>query len=313
MGRSDVRRVGGVLLATAAILLVAIVTAAPTSAQDEAVEDDARDQVVLTGRLRVLEGERVGTAVAFNGPVFIEGTVEETLVVFNGRVEVSGTVIEDVVVFNGRVVIRSGAEVGGDVVSRQPPVIEDGATVRGDVQRIWGRLDLENLGFAGRVVWWVGYSVSTLVLGLLLLLFAPALDGAVVDAFRGRTGSVIGWGAGVFFLVPIGAVVLLVTIVAIPLGLSLLLALALLYTLGYAVGALLVGRQLVKPPSSRFVAFLAGWAIVRLLALVPFAGGLVWLLAAMLGLGALAVAARRRAPAVPGARAIPPPPATATA
>jgi hypothetical protein len=38
---------------------------------------------------------------------------------------------DDVVVFNGRVLIRSGAEISGDVSSRQSPQIEDGATVRG--------------------------------------------------------------------------------------------------------------------------------------------------------------------------------------
>jgi hypothetical protein len=309
--RSQRRSFARVPLAAALGLLFAVAVASAASAQDEAVESDATDHVVLTGSLHVLGGESVATAVIFNGPATVEGTVEETLVVFNGRAEISGTVLEDVVVFNGRVVVRSGAEVGGDVVSREPPVIEDGAVVGGDVQRIWGRLDLENLGFAERVVWWIGYSVSTLVLGLLLLLFAPALDGALVSGFRGRVGAVIGWGAGVFFLVPVAAIVLLVTIVAIPLGLFVILALALLYTLGYVVGAHVVGRQLVRSPSSRFVAFLAGWAIVRLVALIPFLGGLVWFGAAILGLGALAVAARRRAPAVPVAGPIPPPPAPA--
>jgi len=42
--------------------------------------------------------------------------------------------------------------------------------------------------------------VSTLVLGLLLLLIAPALDGAIVRAFRQRTGASIGLGVAAFFL-----------------------------------------------------------------------------------------------------------------
>jgi hypothetical protein len=45
------------------------------------------------------------------------------------------------------------------------------------------------------------------------------------------------------------------------------------------------------------VALLAGWGILRLLALIPFVGGLVALAATIVGLGALAVAlwqARRR-------------------
>jgi hypothetical protein len=38
------------------------------------------------------------------------------------------------------------------------------------------------------------------------------------------------------------------------------------------------------------VAFLVGWAILRVVALIPILGGLVWFAAVVFGLGALAVA-----------------------
>jgi hypothetical protein len=82
-------------------------------------------------------------------------------------------------------------------------------------------------------------------------------------------GGSFGFGAAIFFLLPIAAVLLLVVVVTIPLGLFLLLALALLYTLGYVAGAHVLGRQLVKPPSSRFLAFLIGWMILRGIGLIP--------------------------------------------
>jgi cytoskeletal protein CcmA (bactofilin family) len=296
-------------LAAAAAVLTSLVLAPPAAAQDGATDRGDDEQVVLTGGLVVPEGETVGTVVVFNGPVVIEGTVTDAVVVFNGRTEISGTVEEDVVVFNGRVFIRSGAEVGGNVASRETPEIEEGATVRGNVESIANRVDWENLGFAGRVAWWIGYTVSTLILGLLLLLFAPRLDVAIADVVRSRMGAAFGLGAAAFFLVPIVAVILLVTIVGIPLGLFVLLALALLYTVGYVAGAHALGRLLVKMPRSRFLAFLAGLGILRLLALVPFLGGLVWLVASIFGLGALVVAARRSPVAVIETPAVPPPPA----
>jgi hypothetical protein len=59
------------------------------------------------------------------------------------------------------------------------------------------------------------------------------------------------------------------------------------------------------------VALLAGWGIMRVVALVPIAGALVWLAATIVGLGALAVAlwqARRpTAPAAPPAPGSPAP------
>jgi hypothetical protein len=76
------------------------------------------------------------------------------------------------------------------------------------------------------------------------------------------------------------------------LGLFLLFAPGLVYSIGYVVGALALGRLVVKEPTSRYLAFLAGWGALRVIALVPFLGGLAWLVATVLGLGTLWVAAR---------------------
>jgi hypothetical protein len=149
------------------------------------------------------------------------------------------------------------------------------------------------VGFASRIAWWIGYSVSTLLLGLALLALAPGLDRSIAAAVKDRLGATIGFGAGAFFLLPIAAVLLIVIVVAIPLGVFLLLAFALLYTAGYVAGAHVLGRRIMAPPKSRFAAFLVGWAILRAIALIPVLGGLTWFVASLIGLGALWVAARR--------------------
>ena len=104
-------------------------------------------------------------------------------------------------------------------MTQETPQVEEGATVRGDRTSVVTRFDVDMVGFAGRFVWWIGYSISILILGLLLLAFAPQLFPAVRDIVRDRLGSSIGWGFGLFFLLPIGSVILLVTVVGIPLGL----------------------------------------------------------------------------------------------
>lgn len=304
--RTTYRRFLGVAIAAA---LPWIVAAPSAFAQDESSAPAGDDQIVLTGALLVPEGATVGTAVIFNGDATIEGTVTQSVVVFNGEVEIAGTVGNDVVVFNGHVVVRSGAVVDGDIASRQRPVIEDGATVGGDLEGISGRLDLEWLESVGRIAWWVGYSVSTLILGLVVLLFAPGVDGPLAESFRRRMGASFGFGAAIFFLLPLAAVLLLVVVVAIPLGLFLLLALALLYTVGYVAGAHVLGRRVLRPQSSRFAAFLVGWGIVRGFALIPVAGTVVWVLAAIAGLGAIVVAARGSMPVATRPAGVPPVPA----
>ncbi|MGE5225929.1 MAG: hypothetical protein ACM3OO_03540 [Planctomycetaceae bacterium] len=282
--------------------------AAPASAQGDTT--DGRDQIVFNGRLDVPAGTTVGTAVIFHGPATVEGTVTGALVVFDGRVDISGTVDGDVVVFNGKATVRSGAHIGGNLVTTDSPTVEQGATIEGQQRGISGGWDTANLGLASRFAWWVGYSISTLVLGMVLLLFGPALDAAIVRALRRRTGGAIGFGALAFFLLPVVAVLLMVIVVALPLGLFLLLALAFLYTVGYVAAGIGVGRLIVKPPTSRYLSFLAGWGILRVIALVPVLGGTVWALAALFGLGLLWVAARssETAPAMADGSVPPPPP-----
>ena len=129
-----------------------------------------------------------------------------------------------------------------------------------------------------------------------------------------RTGAVVGWGLLVLIGLPILGVVALATIVGLPLGLGLLLALALIFWIGYVAGAFALGRRMVRTPRSRVGAFAAGWGVLRLIALVPFLGGLAWAAATVIGLGALATASRRAGtgegaiPAAPEAAQMPPPP-----
>ena len=298
-------------LTLAGVLLLSL--AGPAWAQDDGSSKDGADQVVLTGRLLVGSDRTVDTAVIFNGPATIEGTVQEDVFVLNGDTEVSGRVNGDVVVFNGDVTVRSGAEIGGDLVTQGTPTVEDGATIEGSLSSVATKFDYDVASFAGRFVWWLGYTVSVLILGLVLLAFAPRLDAAVVETIRARLGSSIGWGIGLFFLLPIAAVLLLVTVVGIPLGLFVLLGLGLIYTLGYTVATFGVGRFVMRD-SSRYVAFLVGLMILRAIALIPIAGGVLWLIASAWGLGLLAIAIRAgRDTRVVSAEPPPPMPVSVTA
>ena len=306
--RSTLVRFVLVLVAT---LVASGVFATPAGALNSNDELTDSDQIVMNGRLIVAEGDTVDTAVLFHGTATIDGTVTKSVVVFDGPTEISGHVQQDVFVFSGAVTVRSGAQIDGDLVTSETPTVESGATISGEQQRVSTRFDAGAVGVASRFAWWLGYSVSTLVLGLLLLLFAPRVDAAIVRAMRERTGASIGFGALVFFLLPVVAVFMLVIVVALPLGLFMLLALALLYTVGYVAGAHAIGRLVVKMPTSRFLAFLAGWGILRVIGLIPALGGLVWVLASIFGLGVLWVATRLAAAEPTEAHAIPPAPITA--
>jgi hypothetical protein len=211
--------------------------------------------------------------------------------VVNGMVRISGTVAGDVVAVAQRAVLAPGARVGRDLVyGDERPVVAARASVGGDVKRVNFEQIGDPLGVVGTLALWIAVSVSTLVVGLLLLWLGPRALEAALHAARTRLGPAIGWGLVLFFGLPIAAVIALVTLVGIPLGVGLLLALLPLYAVGYTTSAWLVGRRVVRPPRGRLLAFLAGLGILRLLALIPVLVGLVWFAATVLGLGALIVA-----------------------
>jgi hypothetical protein len=66
----------------------------------------------------------------------------------------------------------------------------------------------------------------------------------------------------------------------------------LLFCLGYVVSAAALGRLIVKEKSG-LIAFLAGFGILRAVAIIPGLGVLVWILASAYGVGVLAVASYR--------------------
>jgi hypothetical protein len=195
-----------------------------------------------------------------------------------------------VTVFNGRVELQRGANVTGDVVSQSAPVVASGATIGGTTTRLQTRTNWNGLGWVGRFGWWLAVSVSTLVIGLVLVWLLGRGADRVLEAGRTRIGLAIGLGLLVFFGLPILAGIALVTVVGIPLGLVVLAALLLIYALGYSASGWVLGRSILRRPGTWVVAFLTGWAILRVVALIPILGGLVWFAAVVFGLGALAVA-----------------------
>ncbi len=102
-----------------------------------------------------------------------------------------------------------------------------------------------------------------------------------------------------FFGLPLLALIALVTLVGIPFGIGLLLALLPLGALGYVTSGWLLGRRLHA--DGRVVAFLIGWGILRGVALIPVVGALAFLCAVVFGLGALTwTLLQARGAALPG-------------
>ena len=266
------------------VMVAALVGAAPAQAGD--------DQIVITGDVEVARGETVGDIVVIDGTVRIDGRVTGDVVAISAPVRINGPVEGDVVSIAERVFIGAGGRVSGDLsYGDKKPVITVPGAVGGKTEKLDFDEFISPFGtFLAWIALWLAVSVSTLLLGLALLWLAPRALEAALEVARTSTGAAIGIGLAVFFGLPAVAVLLMITILGLPLGIALLLALLPIYAIGYTTSAFLLGRAIVKPPRGRFVAFLAGWAILRVIALVPGLGALAWFGATVFGLGALTIA-----------------------
>jgi cytoskeletal protein CcmA (bactofilin family) len=252
----------------------------------------ATDHVVITGGVVVPPGETAGDVIVLDGTVRIAGHVTGDVVSVAGPVRVSGRVDGDLIAVSDRAFLGSAARVGGDLrYGDESPVLARGARVDGKVSNEDWDDSLNGWGWVSVLAWWVAVSVSTLLVGVLLVWLAPGALYAAERAVQERLGATVGWGVLIAIGVPVLAIVALVTLVGIPFGIALLLAAIPVLLVAYATAAWIVGRRVLRNRSaSLWAALFAGWGILRLLALIPIAGELVGLAATVVGLGALAVA-----------------------
>ena len=284
--------------------------------------ETAQDQIVLSGSANVPRGTTAGEVVVFHGRANVAGVVYGDVVVLDGPIVIGGLVSGSVVALNGPIRLTADAQVGGDVLGAEAVRIEPGATVKGTVRETVGFTLQGPLAALGILLGSVAIGVSTLVLLALLLLIAPRGAERVATAARTAPFASAGWGILFAVGLPVVAVAAMVTIVGLPLGLAVLLAMSLLFLIGYAWAVFAIGRLMVGEPRSRWLALLAGWAVAAAVGLVPFLNVAAWALGGMFGFGAMVVAVwraraprkvgRHRAGTIPREPDVAPTPATVT-
>lgn len=269
------------------------------------------DAVAGCGRFLLASGAHVGRdLLVAGGQLDLDGDVERNVLAGGGVLALAGRVGGDVQARAGRSRLLDGARVGGDFVytSERSVVRAPGATVGGKIeQRVpSGRSKPGLVGNAFRFVYgWERSLAGLLAIGLLLVLPFPAFARRVLDALGGSPGPSLGVGALLLVAIPLVAItagLLGLLIGGWWLGMSVMVLFGLSLALGIAVTGAFLGLRILQRPGQEVRlawALLAGLAILTLVTRVPILGFCVATIAAVFGLGALAIAARRaRAAAV---------------
>jgi hypothetical protein len=290
------------------IALVALVVAAlvllltPVQALAQEKTDDV--YVRVNGTVDLAAGESVDTLVAVNSEARVAGAVRDTLVIVNQTATVSGDVGRDAIVVNGTLRLESTANIGGDVVLINGELSQaEGAVVAGSVVERSGAAmgaEFSRVTAAVSFIAWLG---MTLLLVVVALGWA-AIGGRQLSEVAGLLGARPGLAAVaavIFWIaVPVVVFVAFVTVIGIPIGITLLLVVPILWGLGYVVtgtrlGFFLADLRRTTPDLDRpYLEAVLGVVILQLIGLIPIVGGIVVALAGLFGAGAIVVHAWRR-------------------
>lgn len=239
--------------------------------------------------------------VRFGGSVIVAAnqTVENASA-FGGSVTVlpNARVLDTAIAFGGDIILKSGARVDGDAYSFGGKIIQEPGAIIGGEKATFSDRHGMMYGSYGRQSFFAHYFFSAMfricaavvaaILGLIILQTNPTFLAELAEKLRQQPSLTALWGIGGIFAILFGTVFLAITLIGIPLIPLLSLSAVVTSLVGSLGVALFVGQRLdrnaMQPTSQQF---LIGLAILTVLALIPFLGGIVVFLINLFGLGAI--------------------------
>lgn len=275
------------------LLVASLVFGAGAGAQ---TPGDGDDDLIFraNGDVTVARDEVIEAVIVANGNARVEGSVTSTLWVISGDAIVEGSVGDDVIVIDGTLELTRGAEVENVTLIRGTLERADGAIVSGTITE---QNALMSLGWGAAVfsmVMWLGVTLALVVAAVVFAAVAGRHLAGAGEVVRHRFGASIVTALVLWIALPILAVMAFVTIVGIPLGVSVfLLVLPVLWIAGYLVVTTRVGDAVLgwagmgERPPRLVIAAAIGVVLFQVIGLIPGIGPLIVALSGVIGSGAL--------------------------
>lgn len=240
--------------------------------------------------------------IRFGGSVIVpENQVVENALAFGGNVTVSpnARVLDTAIAFGGDVILKKGVRVEGDAYSfggkivQEPSAIVVGerATFSDRHGMMYGSNRVRISFFAQyffNAIFRISAAVVAAILGLIILHSSPQFLPNLATKLRQHPSLTALWGIGAIVAIIFVSVFLAITLIGIPLIPLLSLTAIITSLVGSLAVALFVGQSLVSNRNwSLQQQFLVGLAVVTILTLIPFFGGLIVFLVNMFGLGVI--------------------------
>jgi len=263
-----------------------------------------KDDLVAAARsIRVSSDGTIGGDARFaSETIDMEGRINGNMRAAAARITITGKISGKADLLAQRIVIAPGATIDGDLIYRSDtkPEIAEGATIGGKIRRI--EIDKSNLSVIVFSILGIGmfimlsWAVAMLLLIIIVQLAFPSLLSAAAGQLQTNLWSNLGRGITGLLLTVALTGLLFASILAIPIGVAMLMGIAIVWLLGLVVVINYIGlliRRRKRAPVDTQVAGRIGWAVagaivLGIIALIPFVGGTVAGLALAAGFGAAA-------------------------
>jgi len=238
-----------------------------------------------------------GNVLAAAEDMRIDGKIAGTFRGAADKFTISGVIDRNVIIDANHVTVLKGAKIGGDLIYRSSVKadIEEGAIIGGSVKQlpvIPKKADTSQNRVTQEIIGWI----SLLIFSAAFAFFfpGPTIQGA--ETLKTQPWKNLLLGLAALIVGPILAILLFVTVVGCYIGGAVLFGYGLLIIAGALLGkiftGLLLGSYILRlisksSKTSLIISVLIGVALIKVIFLVPFLGGLVNFLIFIFATGAL--------------------------
>jgi hypothetical protein len=280
----------------ACALAVLLFMAAPALAEAPEVTTSDRVLVSINGDVALPAAEEAAFVLVIDGNATVDGKVNN-LVVIRGTATLTGAQVRSITLIDSTANLQAGTQVTNEVYQLNSTVNQaEGVTVANGVRSMGEFLAAFAvfLGFAA-IAFWIGTALWTLVAGLALAGLAARQVRTTEAIISHEPIKAVLIGLAMLIVPPLIMFGLAVTIVGLPVALSILLFVwPTLWFVGYLVASIWIGDWILRvagrPQAERpYLAALIGLLVTGIAGFIP----LVTAIVSLFGLGALTIAGWR--------------------
>ena len=284
-------------LAILTSVLALVATSQPSSSREPA-RGGEDVQIRINGPVTIARGDTAAAVLVISHDATIDGVLREGLGIINGTARVRGQVSGGVVVVNGHLDVESGAVIERDVMLYHSTITRaNGAVINGIVHNQTGF----SIGAGASWLIWLSFTLVVVMSGVLFAEVAPVTLTESAQLLVSHSGQAALTALVAVAAVPALAFVSFATVIGIPLGLVLILVvIPALSFLGFLVTGSVVGWAIsdylpaLRESANRQAMIALGLVALQLAVTVPVVGGLIGMIASLLGVGALVARAWSR-------------------